>query len=328
MTETLTIIRATGRRLAKLIPLEGEPLGYDLAKTLDLISHPVADLAALHRLLFQMAHRQDCAIIRADAIDRTHRVRRLLYDDPETGDAATLREVPRRWLAIDLDSLPAPDGLDLTDLAACGEVAVTSLPTAFHGAAYIVQATASHTIKTGLRLRMWFWLDRPMLGAELKRWLSSAPVDTCVFAPAQPIYTAAPVFVGRPDPLSIRLAMRAGEACVCPPSSVALAAPLPRPSRRLEVSPKSAGKYAQRALENAVARILAAPGRHPAIVAEARNLGRLVAAGLLSDGAMSQALHEAAREVGKNDPAEIDKIISWAVSHPTGSIPEVRYDAR
>ena len=77
-----------------------------------------------------------------------------------------------------------------------------------------------------------------------------------------------------------------------------------------------------------MARILAAPGRHPAIVAEARNLGRLVAAGLLTDGAMSQALHEAAREVGKDDSTEIDKIISWAVPHPAGSIPEVRYDAR
>jgi hypothetical protein len=270
----LTIIRATGRRLAKLIPLEGEPLGYDLAKTLDLIPHPVADLAALHRLLFYMLHRQDCAIIRADAIDRTRRVRRLLYDDPETGDAATLREAPRRWLAIDLDSLPAPDGLDLTDLAACGEAALTSLPTAFHGASYVVQATASHTIKTGLRLRLWFWLARPMLGAELKRWLSSAPVDTCVFTPAQPIYTAAPVFVGRPDPLPVRLAMQGGAACVQPPSAGALAPPPPRPMRPLEMNAKSAGKYAQRALENAVARILTAPGRHPAIVAEARNRSR------------------------------------------------------
>lgn len=243
MTETLTIIRATGRRLAKLIPLEGEPQGYDLARTLDLIPHPVADLAALQLLLLQMLPRHDCAIVRAEPIDRTHRVRRLLYDDPDTGDVATLREAPRRWLAIDLDSLPAPDGLDLTNLAACGDVAVRSLPTAFHDAAYLVQATASHTIKPGLRLRLWFWLERPMLGAELKRWLSSAPVDTCVFAPAQPIYTAAPVFVGKPDPLPVRLAMREGEPWVCPPSAGALAPPPPRPLRPLEVYSKSAGKY-------------------------------------------------------------------------------------
>ncbi len=328
MTEEVTILRAHGRRLAKVIPLEGEPQGYDRAKTMDLVRYPVLDLAALYRLLVRMHHRSDCAILRAEPVDRTLRVRRLLYDDPETGEVATVREVPRWWVALDVDSLPAPAGLDLADIAKCGEAALLALPDAFHGVACIVQATASHRIKSGLRLRLWFWLTRPMIGAELKRWLAASPVDDCVFAPAQPIYTAAPVFVGRVDPLPSRLDMLTGAASVHPPSADELASPPPAPARAISLDGRAAGKYARRALENAVARILAATGRHPAILSEARSLGRLVQTGLLDEAVVEQVLHDAAREVGKDDPTEITKIIRWAASHPAGSIQEYRRNAR
>jgi hypothetical protein len=327
--DTLAIIRANGRRLAKLIRPGGEVEGYDLARMVDLIEHPLADLATLHDLLQRMRHRTDCAVIRGAPIgpDRT-RVRRLLYADPKTGDAATLRETPRRWLALDLDSLPAPAGLDLFDVAACGHVARHAMPAAFADAAAIVQATASHTIKPGMRLRLWFWLARPMGGAEIKRWLAAAPVDRSVFGAAQPIYTAAPVFLGGADPLPARVALLPGAAEVQPPSPEALAPPPRPPARPIERHAKAAGHYAQRALENAVARILAAKDRHPAIVAEAGNLGRLVAAGLLDDSTMRSALHAAARAVGKDDPTEIDKIIAWTEMHPAGTAPEVQHNAR
>ena len=42
------------------------------------------------------------------------------------------------------------------------------LPSAFAEAEGIVQASAGHGIKPDIRLRLWFWLDRPITGAEAK----------------------------------------------------------------------------------------------------------------------------------------------------------------
>lgn len=229
---TLTVIRAKSRRLAKLIQPGGTIEGYDLARTVDLIERPLSDLAALHDLLQIMQDRRDCAVIRGAPIggNRT-RTRRMLHADPKTGEAATLREMPRRWLALDLDSLPAPAGLDLFNLPSCARAARAALPAAFVDAACIVQATASHTIKPGLRLRLWFWLARPLGGGELKRWLAGSPVDCSVFGAAQPIYTAAPIFCAGTDPIPSRLALLPGEQEVAAPSPEALAPP-PRPEFR------------------------------------------------------------------------------------------------
>lgn len=324
--EALTILRARSRRLAKLVHPDGTMDGYDLARTVDLIPHPVADLPALHRLLIRLGDRRDCAIVRGEPFEAggATRVRRLLYTDRKTGDAPTLRDVPRRWLALDVDSLPAPEALDLRDLAACGREALAALPAAFLGAGCIVQATASHTIKPGLRLRLWCWLTRPVMGAELKRWLHDLPVDRSVFGAVQPIYTAAPVFMGRPDPLPARLVLLPGGEVV-PPAAEALAPPARRAAAPLDVRTDTKGKYVRRAMESAVARILGASARHPAILAETRGLARLVAAGLLSQGDMQRAIHAAARAVGKDDPDEIDAIIAWAGDHPSGAAPEVRH---
>ncbi|HEY8872200.1 MAG TPA: hypothetical protein VIM52_04150, partial [Stellaceae bacterium] len=152
----------------------------------------------------------------------TRGVRRLLHPDPDTGDMATLRDVPRRWLALDIDGLPRPDCIEAGNIPACGRVAIAELPDAFQGTRCIVQATASHGIAPGLRLRLWFWLSRPTGGAELGRWLRGVPVDHSVFGAAQPIYTAAPIFVdGAHDPLAERIAMVPGtiEAVSVPPAS-------------------------------------------------------------------------------------------------------------
>ena len=132
-------------------------------------------------------------------------VRRLLRGDPLVGDAPTLREVPRRWLALDLDSVPLPPGLDPRDLAACARAVLPLLPAPFRRAAVVAAATASHGIKPGARLRLWFWCDRLLTCAECKRWLAGAPVDAAVFAPAQPIYCASPLVMGRPDHIPRRV---------------------------------------------------------------------------------------------------------------------------
>lgn len=231
MSDSITIVHARGRRLAKTVRADGEIEGYDSAKTVDLFEAEIADLEALEAVLCRFEHRRDCCVVRGGIADpsRVKGVRRLLYPDSETGDEPTLREMPRQWLALDFDTLPLPAGIKPEDLIGCGRVAIESLPLEFLRVRTIVQATASHGLKPGARLRLWYWLDRPVCGDELKYWLRAAPVDPKIFGAAQAIYTSAPLFLpGSFDPLPTRISVIPGDLAVAAPTPDRLKPP-PRP---------------------------------------------------------------------------------------------------
>jgi hypothetical protein len=153
MSDHITILHARGRRLAKAVRGDGEIEGYDSAKTVDLFETAIADLKALEGLLRRLEPRGDCCVVRGSIADpsRVTAVRRLLYRDAETGDEPTLREVPRRWLALDFDTLPLPEGVEPEDLIACARAAIESLSEEFLWVRTVVQATAGHGLKPGLR---------------------------------------------------------------------------------------------------------------------------------------------------------------------------------
>src|SRR5205823_11930904 len=142
-----------------------------------LMEQPIADLAALDRLLRFLDQRRDCAVMRGTPADptRVKGVRRLLYTDRDTGEVPTLVEAPRLWVALDIDGMPRPDWIHPTDLLACGCVAIRKLPAEFAQATFVVQATASLGLKPGIRIRLWACLSRPLTGAELSYWLISVP---------------------------------------------------------------------------------------------------------------------------------------------------------
>jgi hypothetical protein len=323
-SETITILRARGRRLAKLVR-PGAIESYDNARLVDLHQRDVPDLAALHDLLRALLHRPDCAVMRGAIRDpaRPSGVRRLLHADASTGEAATLREVPRRWLALDLDNVPLPPDLAPTDLVGCAAVAVKLLPPAFTGIACIVQATASHGLKPGARLRLWFWCDRALAGTECKRWLARGPVDHSVFGAAQPIYTAAPVFTdGAVEHLPHRLLALPGRATVTTPDATALTPP---PRSAAPPRPPHAGSpYAVAAMARTFARIASAPegSRHDTAKAGAWGLARLVQAGLLTEAEAIRTIGRALANAGK-DEAEGEALARWALSHRRdGTLPE------
>jgi hypothetical protein len=93
-----------------------------------------------------------------------------------------------------------------------------------------------------LRAHLFFWLDRPVADADLRRWASSLkkaglPLVPSVFAPVQPHYIAAPVFVGMPDPLPWRSGLRPRLV-----DRVALVLPPPeRPPRGVQTSLRAFG---------------------------------------------------------------------------------------
>lgn len=326
MSDSITILRARGRRLAKLIRADGRIQAYDAAKTFDMATRAVADLASLGATLEILLRRPDCAVVRGAPIGPMQAVRRRVHPDPETGEAPTLRDTPRRWLALDMEGIGIPAGLPAADLAGCARLALATLPPAFADAACIVQASGSHGFLPDLRLRLWFWCSRPMDGAELKRWLRATPADTSVFSAAQVIYTAGPVLAdGAADPLPARLVRLPGVDELQCPAPEALAPPVKPVAPPVRLSADGAGRYARKAVRSAVTRILTAPKRHPVILSEARGLARLVHGGLLPESDMRQAIHAAAAE--RDKPAdEIDAVIAWALLHPAnGAMPELRH---
>ena len=317
MSDTITILRARrGKRLAKLIRADGTIEDYDAAARFDLFEMPVADLDAVHRFLLQLLHRPDCCIVRGVPIDpaRTVNVRRLAHPDPETGDLATLRDASHCWVALDMDGVERPLGVPAADLRGCAAEAVQRLPVAFPGARCIVQASASHGIKPGRRLRLWYWLTRPTTGTELTRWLAGAPTDLSVFRPAQPIYTAAPVFTpGLQDHLPRRIAGLPGEPVVAVPPPEALQPPPPIAPRpfTMPAGGDRVRRYAIGALRRAVQRVASAPEgqRNDALNVETFSLARFIP-DVLTAAEVANALAIGARHAGLTERETAATLVS------------------
>jgi hypothetical protein len=130
MKDELTVCRSYGRRLAKLIRADGTIEAYDEARTYDLLSRQVHGLSTLANELATLQRQPHCAVVRGAIADpaRVTRVRRLVHPDPKAGDAPTLRDVPRLWLALDVDGVQRRPDIDPADLAACGRAVGPSRP--------------------------------------------------------------------------------------------------------------------------------------------------------------------------------------------------------
>lgn len=113
-------------------------------------------------------------------------------------------DLPLLWVMIDVDKYAAGD----TD-----HFVQQCLPVEFHGASYVWQLSASHGHPTRggtLSCHLWFWLDTPVTGAQLRtqHWPG---VDTSVFRRVQPHYTADPIVEpGAPQPPKPRIGLRRG----------------------------------------------------------------------------------------------------------------------
>jgi hypothetical protein len=304
-----------GALLAKRLDAAGGWRDYDRAARYDFRLAPAGDLDALARLLRDLLPLPQCAIVRG-ALDPANccDVPRLLYPRPREGQAATLRDAPRAWLALDLDALPVPPGVEARDLAACGEAARAALPPPFRAAACIIGATSGHGFKPTMRLRLWCLVSRPITCGEARGWLRGAPVDRAPLGAASLIYTAAPILpAGMSDPLPDRLARLDGAERVEVPDRLDVAPEVPE-ARRV---PLPAPGFDRRPRDR-----LAALSRHVAAAREgnrnnalhwaACRAAEMVARGECSQGAAEAALETAGRRAGQA-PADVRATIASAM---------------
>jgi hypothetical protein len=281
---------ARGLQQAKVVRPDGI-IPFGNTRRFDAWTVPVSNLGDLDRLICDLIEAPRLAIVRGELVNGSpaSNIRRLAYPDPEEGDDATLRDVPRWWLALDVENVARPQCVNVTDLEACGR------------AAGIVQATTSHGIKPDLRLRLWFWLSRPIIGREAARWLQGTPADPSIFRPAQIINTAAPTFEGCIDHLPTRLARLDGTPSVTVPAPAALAPPPAPEATPIRVEDgRGASRYAVAALNNAVTRVAGTVtgSRNATLFSETFGLCRFIGQRLLSPEQIASAMASAGIAAG------------------------------
>ena len=203
---------------------------------------------------------------------------------------------------IDLagDGDPAP--IDpVADWALICRAAISTLPPEFQNVSAWWQMTSSAGIKLGIRLRLWFWLDRPVTDDEAKRWLADAPVDQALYSPVQVHYVARPIFdPPELDPVPLRAGWFWSHSNVVSVPALSEPEPVnldhlagPSGTAPARVTPTGrALRYADAALR---AIETASPGtRHPTLMAVGVRLYSFADAGLLDHGEVTHQLLAAA----------------------------------
>ncbi|MDB4031197.1 hypothetical protein N9482_06410 [Planktomarina temperata] len=142
---------------------------------------------------------------------------------------------------IDIDSL-AWDS-DVSDQQEMVSYAIQQLPVEFQTADCWYHFSSSMGIKAGIRVHLWFWLDRPCSDDEMKAWLSGCPVDLRLFNPIQIHLTANPQFSdGAVDPYPNRSGLfeaGTGISTVTVPSDLAFRSAVASRSSKQRTSSKS-----------------------------------------------------------------------------------------
>jgi Primase C terminal 2 (PriCT-2) len=199
---------------------------YDLAKNFIVDERRVHSLTEFAELLAEIERGRTCFLIRGrplDGIDRQNAHRRL-YSNGD-GEPPSFEAAARSWLLLDFDSIvgPATDPARLGDPEEAVRFLASHLPPVFHGASCWWQFTSGAGIKPGIRMRLAYWLSRPLSDQELKSWLPGPPIlDHAIFAPVQPIYVARPIFEEGDDPVPVRSGIfRAGRDTVKVPLDIA-----------------------------------------------------------------------------------------------------------
>ena len=147
------------------------------------------------------------------ALSKGNAIRRLKH--PDGRDLASLEEVSRSWVMIDIDKWPLPASADLVESPEhVIEAAIYALlPSEFHDVECWWQLSASAGFATGvLKVHIFFWLREPASNQHIKDVLKQegVAVDYALFNAAQAHYVAAPIINGGHDPLPRRTGMVKG----------------------------------------------------------------------------------------------------------------------
>ncbi len=358
-SDTVTVLTcAPARRATKRWRLDDHGRAvrddYDAGYRYATTERPVRSLVELAALLDRLAAMPRCLVIRGAPREGVVGTigRRILHDDPDTGDAGRYVETPRRWVAHDLDRVPLARPYDVRDArearAAMEALRAQLAPEWRRGACYAQLTSSAGTGDLSrVSARLWYYLDRPAGRTDLEAWARAtrAPVDVAIYRAVQPIYTARPIYV---EPLTDPIPARSGilpgdpEVWLGDYREAADLADRPEPRGQSDVRPytprprddgagdTSGRRYARATLERLARELAAAPEgeRHATVHAAARRAGGLIPGQWLTRGEILDELLAAARAAGmRGREAEVVRTIGdaidagaarWAWDPPSG----------
>ena len=123
--------------------------------------------------------------------------------------------MPRQWVCLDIDGWNIPSSYSPSQPEEIIKWAIQQLPSAFQGCMCHYQFSSSYGITNDtsvLKVHLWFWFNRKVSNQELVQLFeksnpkkSNFAIDTSLFNPAQPCFTAEPILAfGITFPLSKR----------------------------------------------------------------------------------------------------------------------------
>ena len=187
MNDTVTIITSvTNNQIVKSFGgADYQQLKFSPGSEFLVSQHPVHDLQSLASVIGGLEAEPTKAVIRGLPL--------LPENEPVARQSQNFSSTSHHWCMIDIDSLPWNG--DLQDHKAMLEYASCQLPPEFQQADCWYHFSSSMGIKAGIRVHLWYWLERPCSDAEMKAWLSGCPVDLRLFNPTQIHLTANPQFI-------------------------------------------------------------------------------------------------------------------------------------
>ena len=194
----LILTHPDGALLVKSYRLEGDAfveIPVKFPKEFTFYQKEVSNLQSLAVVLSELESKSDSMVVSEIPIDG---YQGETLSRSVTGSKPHLQVISQQWLCIDIDGLSVPEGNSTSakDGPELAKYVAAMLPNEFQNVDFYYQFSSSMGIKSGIRLHLWYWLDRPISNDETKAWLSDPkyPVDLALYKPTQPIFTSSPVF--------------------------------------------------------------------------------------------------------------------------------------
>lgn len=214
----LTVLRGDPKkRAAKRFKADGTQDSYNAGLWFSATSVPIYEIDDLAETLSQLTARPDCHVIRGAPLYPPDTPVKRRKKDP-----AYFKEIPRRWMILDIDDPIPPEVYDPTDRLAVEWAVHKFLPAELQDVSFVIQFSGSAGFSRKIKAHLWFLLDEPVGGGALEdtiqawnqayfgdQWMGrngkTKVVDFASARTVQPCYTSAPVLEsGIADPFADR----------------------------------------------------------------------------------------------------------------------------
>ena len=220
----LTVLTTMGVRAVKTYTKKDGKIdveGYGRAKTFTAETIEVDDFG---RWLRRLRGRNNCFVVLGQPKNWKKGEKKRRLSSSRDDSEATIEDVPRGWMPIDVDAIDFTPFSDIDDGEGFALELLDRLK--LKGVRCVWHLTNSHGFFGKYRARLWVELAKAMTAAQMKEYAKArwgeekvevdgkmkAIVDLAVYQCQQPIYTGDPVLVGVDDPVTRRVGFLDGEA--------------------------------------------------------------------------------------------------------------------